>query len=171
LRDRFRQIYPDGQATLRLTWEPRMLSILRIIVGLLYMEHGLAKILGFPLQPNMRKLALQDAASRGSGRPGAMLHLLRGKQDEKSASIRMRECRRMRGAGFYNKLATMPIARRAETRFSSPRLRIQVLGARGRKGSTDRNACAAWQLAALSDLSYQAGRSCGHEPYRVSRRL
>jgi putative oxidoreductase len=41
-----------GFATLRLTWEPRMLSILRIIVGLLYMEHGLAKVLGFPLQPN-----------------------------------------------------------------------------------------------------------------------
>src|ERR1700749_588709 len=38
--------------TLRLTWDPRMLSILRIIVGLLYMEHGLAKVLGFPLQPN-----------------------------------------------------------------------------------------------------------------------
>src|SRR5260370_6454125 len=29
-----------------------MLSILRIVVGLLYMEHGLAKVLGFPLQPN-----------------------------------------------------------------------------------------------------------------------
>jgi uncharacterized membrane protein YphA (DoxX/SURF4 family) len=27
-------------ATLRLTWEPRMLSILRIVVGLLFMEHG-----------------------------------------------------------------------------------------------------------------------------------
>ena len=39
-------------ATLRLTWKPRMLSILRIMVGLLYMEHGLAKIVGFPLQPN-----------------------------------------------------------------------------------------------------------------------
>ena len=39
-------------ATLRLTWKPRMLSILRIMVGLLYMEHGLAKIIGFPLQPN-----------------------------------------------------------------------------------------------------------------------
>ena len=39
-------------ATLRLTWEPRMLSILRIVVGLLYMEHGLAKILDFPHQPN-----------------------------------------------------------------------------------------------------------------------
>ena len=39
-------------AALRLTWEPRMLSILRIVVGLLYMEHGLAKILDFPHQPN-----------------------------------------------------------------------------------------------------------------------
>src|ERR1700674_3090637 len=41
-----------GFATLRLTWEPRMLSILRIVVGALYMEHGLAKILDFPHQPN-----------------------------------------------------------------------------------------------------------------------
>jgi putative oxidoreductase len=39
-------------ATLRLIWQPRMLSILRIMVGLLYMEHGLAKVVGFPLQPN-----------------------------------------------------------------------------------------------------------------------
>ena len=41
-----------GLATLRLTWEPRMLSILRIVVGALYMEHGTAKILDFPHQPN-----------------------------------------------------------------------------------------------------------------------
>ena len=39
-------------ATLRLTWERRILSILRIMVGVLYMEHGLAKILDFPHQPN-----------------------------------------------------------------------------------------------------------------------
>src|SRR5690242_9148682 len=39
-------------AALRLAWERRMLSILRIVVGLLYMEHGLAKILDFPHQPN-----------------------------------------------------------------------------------------------------------------------
>src|SRR5258705_11649174 len=45
-------------ATLRLTWEPRMLSILRIIVGVLYMEHGLAKILDFPHQPNHAPYAL-----------------------------------------------------------------------------------------------------------------
>jgi putative oxidoreductase len=35
-----------------------MLSILRIMVGLLYMEHGLAKIVGFPLQPNHKTYAL-----------------------------------------------------------------------------------------------------------------
>ena len=45
-------------ATLRRTWEPRVLSILRMIVGLLYMEHGLAKVLGFPLQPNHAPYAL-----------------------------------------------------------------------------------------------------------------
>ena len=45
-------------ATLRLTWEPRMLSILRIVVSLLYMEHGLAKVLGFPLQLNHAPYAL-----------------------------------------------------------------------------------------------------------------
>ena len=33
-------------------WSERTLSVLRIIVGLLLLEHGLAKILGFPLQPN-----------------------------------------------------------------------------------------------------------------------
>ena len=48
---------PDLVA-LRLIWEPRMLSILRIIVGLLYMEHGLAKILDFPHQPNHAPYAL-----------------------------------------------------------------------------------------------------------------
>jgi putative oxidoreductase len=30
-------------------WEPRALSILRIVVGLLYMEHGLAKLFSFPI--------------------------------------------------------------------------------------------------------------------------
>src|SRR4051794_9754956 len=44
--------------TLRLTWEQRILSILRIIVGVLYMEHGLAKILDFPHQPNHAPYAL-----------------------------------------------------------------------------------------------------------------
>ena len=29
-------------------WEPRMLSILRLMAGLLFMEHGVAKLFGFP---------------------------------------------------------------------------------------------------------------------------
>jgi putative oxidoreductase len=29
-------------------WEPRVLSILRIVAGLLFLEHGMAKLLGFP---------------------------------------------------------------------------------------------------------------------------
>ena len=37
-------------ATLRPIWQPRMLSILRIMVGVLFLEHGLAKILDFPHQ-------------------------------------------------------------------------------------------------------------------------
>ena len=32
-------------------WEPRVLSILRIVVGLLFMEHGTAKLFGFPAAP------------------------------------------------------------------------------------------------------------------------
>ena len=29
-------------------WSPRMLSVLRIITGLLFLEHGTQKLLGFP---------------------------------------------------------------------------------------------------------------------------
>ena len=43
---------------LRLTWEPRMLSILRIMVGLLFFEHGLQKLFNFPAHPNPRPFAL-----------------------------------------------------------------------------------------------------------------
>jgi putative oxidoreductase len=35
-------------AELRLTWEPRMLSVMRIMIGLLFLEHGSAKLLDFP---------------------------------------------------------------------------------------------------------------------------
>jgi len=38
--------------SLRPVWEPRMLSILRIVVGLLYLEHGLNKIFNFPALSN-----------------------------------------------------------------------------------------------------------------------
>jgi len=37
---------------MRLTWEPRMLSILRIVVGLLYLGHGLNKLFNFPPSAN-----------------------------------------------------------------------------------------------------------------------
>ena len=34
-----------------LDWQPRILSILRIVVGLLYLEHGLNKLFDFPPTP------------------------------------------------------------------------------------------------------------------------
>ena len=33
-------------------WAPRVLSILRIVAALLFMEHGTQKLLGFPPSPN-----------------------------------------------------------------------------------------------------------------------
>ena len=33
-------------------WAPRMLSVLRIVAALLFMEHGTQKLLGFPPSPN-----------------------------------------------------------------------------------------------------------------------
>ena len=33
------------------TWSPRVLSILRIMVGLLFLEHGMSKYLGLPVSP------------------------------------------------------------------------------------------------------------------------
>ena len=32
-------------------WSPRILSVLRIMVGLLFLEHGTSKLLGFPVTP------------------------------------------------------------------------------------------------------------------------
>ena len=43
---------------LRRAWEPRVLSILRVMAGLLFMEHGLAKVFDFPPQPNHRPYVL-----------------------------------------------------------------------------------------------------------------
>ena len=44
--------------TQRIAWEPRMLSILRIMVGLLYTQHGLSKIFNFPPAANPRPYVL-----------------------------------------------------------------------------------------------------------------
>ncbi|HTT78361.1 MAG TPA: DoxX family protein [Stellaceae bacterium] len=35
-------------AKLRGAWEPRALSVLRIVIGLLFVEHGMNKFFGFP---------------------------------------------------------------------------------------------------------------------------
>lgn len=45
-------------ATMRAVWEPRMLSILRIITGLLFVEHGTQKIFSFPAPANARPFEL-----------------------------------------------------------------------------------------------------------------
>jgi len=50
----------------RLTpWAPRALSVLRIITGLMIIEHGMAKLIGFPAVPtfaNLKPLSLIGAA-------------------------------------------------------------------------------------------------------------
>ncbi len=38
------------------TWAPRLLSVLRIVVGLLFLEHGTAKLFGFPHEPSFDNL-------------------------------------------------------------------------------------------------------------------
>ena len=46
-------------------WTPRALSVLRIITGLLIIQHGMAKIIGFPVFPayaNVQPLSLIGAA-------------------------------------------------------------------------------------------------------------
>jgi len=40
------------------TWSPRVLSVLRIMTGLLFLEHGTAKLLGFPNVPDFVNLQL-----------------------------------------------------------------------------------------------------------------
>lgn len=34
--------------SVREDWQPRVLSVFRFVVGLLYLEHGLSKVIGFP---------------------------------------------------------------------------------------------------------------------------
>ena len=42
----------------RLFWEPRLLSIVRIMIGVLFLEHGLSKIADFPHQATHRTFDL-----------------------------------------------------------------------------------------------------------------
>ena len=37
---------------LQTVWAPRLLSVLRIVAALIFMEHGTQKLLGFPPHPN-----------------------------------------------------------------------------------------------------------------------
>ena len=53
---------------LRLVWEPRLLSISRIMIGLLFLEHGTAKVLDFPHQETHK---IFDLLKPQSGRAGA----------------------------------------------------------------------------------------------------
>ena len=47
------------------SWTPRALSVLRIITGLLIIQHGMGKLLGFPVFPayaNVQLMSLSGAA-------------------------------------------------------------------------------------------------------------
>jgi putative oxidoreductase len=50
--------------TFRATWSPRLLSVVRIIAGLLFMQHGLTKYFGFPVASpaGFQMLSLAGAA-------------------------------------------------------------------------------------------------------------
>jgi putative oxidoreductase len=51
-------------STLQSVWAPRLLSILRIVAALIFMEHGTQKLLGFPLseRPAPELLSLSGIA-------------------------------------------------------------------------------------------------------------
>jgi putative oxidoreductase len=51
-------------AAFRDVWAPRLLSIVRILLGLLYMQHGLSKYFGFPTPspPNFQAASLFGVA-------------------------------------------------------------------------------------------------------------
>jgi putative oxidoreductase len=64
-----RDAFPEGRDAIRIrrakniegtlmnetiaTWTPRALSVLRIITGLMIIQHGMAKIIGFPADPSV----------------------------------------------------------------------------------------------------------------------
>jgi putative oxidoreductase len=50
--------------SLRAAWSPYLLSVLRIVLGLLYMQHGLSKLFAFPSPPppNFQLLSLLGLA-------------------------------------------------------------------------------------------------------------
>jgi putative oxidoreductase len=46
----------EVQSTTSGVWAPRFLGLLRIVAGLLFMEHGMAKLLGWPHDPRLDTL-------------------------------------------------------------------------------------------------------------------
>ncbi len=48
----------DNLIWLRQAWEPRVLNISRIVLGLVFLEHGTAKVLDFPHQSNHHPFVL-----------------------------------------------------------------------------------------------------------------
>lgn len=57
-------------------WRPRALSVLRIVAGLMIIEHGMAKYLGFPAVPSLAKVPALSMAGIGGlfeGVCGALL--------------------------------------------------------------------------------------------------
>ena len=60
---------------LQTVWAPRVLSILRIVAALIFMEHGTQKLLGFPpgiAQPELFSLiGLAGCSSCSAASPGA----------------------------------------------------------------------------------------------------
>jgi putative oxidoreductase len=53
-----------GVDSLRAAWQPYLLSVLRIVLGLLYMQHGLSKLFAFPAAapPNFSLFSLLGLA-------------------------------------------------------------------------------------------------------------
>jgi putative oxidoreductase len=65
------------------SWTPRALSVLRIITGLLIIQHGMGKLLGFPALPayaNVQLMSLSGAAGIIELIGGALLILGLGTQ-------------------------------------------------------------------------------------------
>lgn len=46
-------------------WQPHALGLLRIVLGLLFLEHGLSKLAGFPYNPAFDHLSLASLAGIG----------------------------------------------------------------------------------------------------------
>ncbi len=44
-------VRPSATGVLLADWAPRLLSVLRIVVALLFIEHGAQKLFGFPVSP------------------------------------------------------------------------------------------------------------------------